>query len=261
VISVVDRVSLGTTATVRGTVVSGPRLDGEVLYVDDQEPPHLRSTTRAALVRDLPSASAWSGHPLAGGGDLVAVLGQSATEVQAWILRREDGATVAHRVLSLDSSDLVASTTHPFVRRLYISTRAKGGGGAFVALDDTLMERWRTSWPNGHLFDAYPSICVTGDGARLVAAAPSGLLSIDAYDGSGSHMFPIVGEPIRAFAPMPGRAPLAVLRVHARAPETPSYQIVLVDARSGAHVTLRSGAGAYPAALVFAGATLLVAAP
>lgn len=260
-ISVVDRGSWGTSATVRGALVSGPRPDGEVLYVDDQEPPHLRSTTRSAFVRELPSTTAdvWSGHSLGDGAELVVVLRHSGFEVQAWVVRRHDGATTAHRVLSAEGARVLTSTAHPLDHRLYLSTRAQSGSGAFVALDGTLTERWRTPWPAGHLFDLHPVMAVSGDGARLVAVAPSGLLSVDARDGADGHLFPFHGLPPRSLAALPGRAELAVLRVHDRPPEPPNYQIELLDARDGARVTLRAGTGAYPQALVFAGPTLYVA--
>lgn len=248
-LAVIERATAVQIARVRGTAVAGPSPDGELLYVDDEDPPHLRSTLRSSLARELPSG-VWTGHEL--GTDAVVLLRHS-DDVEGHVVRRSDGTTTARRGLSR----VLSATTHPGAPRLYVSVRSVGGGGTFVALDETLTERWRRPWPSGR--ELAPILAVTGDGARLVTATPGALVSLDAHHGTDEQVLPVPGPPIVDLATMSKRSLVAVLQLYARAPETPRYCLGLFDTRDGTWTTLRAGEGRYPRAIAFAGGELLVA--
>lgn len=234
VVKVIERSSGRVVARARGTVVAGPDDEAEVIYAESTgaAQPRLRSTRRADFAIPLPAApfSQWTGHRL--GAGLALVLRRDPKGLALLVVRLTDGELVAQR-LSLDG--MLAASASPVTGLAYLSVKSPGvHGGAIVALDATLKERWRAAWPAGHRFDAHPTLAVTGDGKYVAATAPSGLLTVDALLGLHAEVRPFDGLTCVELAGVPGRSLLVALRARVRAPESPSSLIEVIDLASDA---------------------------
>ena len=266
-IKVIERATDRVAAHARGSVLAGPDDRGEVLYVDTADPaqPRLRSTARAELAVALPAApgfARWSGFRLGKTHDLMVVLRQEAAGVTLLALQLPEGKPVATRALPGAELALLAAAVSPTDDLLYLSGKTPGaaGGGAVIALDGVLAERWRAAWPAGHNFDQRPALGVSGDGAFVAAYAPSGLLALDARGGTGAAVHRFYGHDPAQLAGVPGRPALVALRSFHAQGERPSYSIEAIELPGGAVTKLRPEAGPMnPAALLVIGTTVLVA--
>jgi hypothetical protein len=269
IIKVIERASGKVVAHARGDLLGAPDDRGEALYVDraDLAHPRLRSTARPELAAPLAAATAdfarWSGHRLAATPQRLVMLREEPGGVTLAVLQLPEGTEVATRTLPSGELSLLAAAISPLEDTLYLSGKTPGGpaSGAVVAIDgNTLRERWRAPWPDGHLFSPPSPLAVTGDGARVAVFARSGLFVVDAHSGAGGQVVRFDGLDASALVGVPGRAALVALRTFASPIESPAYNVEVIELPSGKVEELVPQRGSMPpAAVAVVGSSVLLA--
>lgn len=270
VIKVIERTSGQVMAAARGSVVAGPDDSGEAAYVTapDLAHPVLRSTARAELAIPLAPAAGdfaqWTGFRLGTTRDNVVVLRQEVDRIALEVVSLGRQEVLVSRTVPASDLTLLASAASPTRDVIYLSGKAPPGAGVeghVVAVDGgTLQERWRVPWQQGHLFADEPALGVTGDGATVVAYAPSGLMAIDAERGDRVKMYSFHGHDPVQFQAVPGRSALVALRIFHAPGHSDEYAIEAIELPSGAVTRLRPDSGpANLPAITAVGTTVLVA--